>query len=382
MEPLKLVSSAKEHQAAAELCNRYLQSMVQLSEAQAHTLNQYVLNTACDPDRAACGDSEFDSLEIAWWVGALHSSAEPEETTPFTKELIYPDRFARTYASGQELAQSEKHAALEFLKTDDKKTAHRLAQFFVWQRYLFSFLNLNQDIPCSPVVDASEPAIDTLRTRLRTELKNPSHGDAMTAIARELIRGAFGSVGCDNRFRRRFPKKRNGMALSDVLESDIESPEEKVFLNRQVALHPSREGDWEKMIPRVQENWLLSMFIHRFNQDMPMTKHPLSFRDNYLLHWIDIGTRAGDIRWKKRTTLGHQRTRPIIVNLGDNAWCIFDRQTKETLCRTSDVVRVLVAWMYLVHTRYNERLENGVLSPRFELHFAAVGDAAPMDLVE
>lgn len=352
--------------------------MTPLSPEEQHTLQQYILNTAADPLRGACGAAEFDSLELAWCVSTLVTpNAEAKESTPFTPDMVHPDLFAKTYTTPNEVAENEKYAAMQMLKGDDLRLAHKMAQFFVWQRYLNSFLNLNHETPCPPVLEPSDPSIALLRTRLMTELKQPSHGDGMITIARQLIRGCFGTVACENQFRRRFPAKRNGMALSDVLEADLESPQAKVDLNRQVALHPSRDGEWDQMCPRVRENWLLTMFVHRFNQDMPMTNHPLSFRDSYLLHWIDIGSPAGDSKLKRRTQLGHQRARPLVVHLGDEAWCLYDRQTKETLCRTSDVVRVLAAWLSLVFSRYEGRLENGVDTPRFDLYFAS-NEAPPV----
>lgn len=354
--------------------------MTPLTLEEQHTLQQYILNTATDPMRGACGAAEFDSLELAWCVSTLvTTNAEAKESTPFTPELVHPDRFAKTYTSPLEVAQNEKYAAMQMLQGDDVRLAHKMAQFFVWQRYLSSFLNLDHGTPCPVVLEKSDPSIALLRTRLMTELKQPSHGDGMITIARQLMRGCFGTVGCENQFRRRFPAKRNGMALSDVLQVDLESPQAKVDLNRQVALHPSRDGEWDQMCPRVRENWLLTMFIHRFNQDMPMTNHPLSFRDSYLLHWIDIGSPEGDTKLKRRTQLGHQRARPLVVHLGDEAWCLYDRQTRETLCRTSDVVRVLAAWLSLIFARYEGRLENGVDTPRFDLYFARDDVEAPVE---
>jgi hypothetical protein len=372
MEPIRTATDARDQQKVAQLCSNYFETMQRLTPLQVHTIRDHVLRTAMDIRRAPMGAAEFDSLEIAWVVLAMHSEEPLEEEKapePLGAEWLRPDQFALTFVSPAEMLKQEYHTAVAILSGEDMELLHQATRGFVWYRYLTQYVDLDRTLPCEKLLESQDDAVGILRQRLQQELGMPVHGEGLFDIAMPLIRGAFGWVGCVNAFRRRQPKQRDNMSLSDALQYDLRAHvDEIVTLNEQSQLRPSIADHWQRMIPRVQENWYLSMFMYRFNQDSTVALNKLEFRHHYLVHWSDIGTVEAEVRFRRRTLSGRP-ARPLLVHLGDQAWCVWDRRTRTTYCRTGDVVHALAAWTKLTWTDYGGTLENGARIPRFSMCF-------------
>jgi hypothetical protein len=340
-----------------------------LTEAEARRLQKYIVQTVvADDTHGVCGtQGKFDAIQVAWVVAAASAAAAASEAKEDAVYTLSPDAIRpHMFATLVVPPDCERSVALRAIREGvDVEVVRHAARFFVWRHYLRGFIEFEQGVaqPLPP----DDPGVSMLRRRLQEELAKSSHGDTFTALGRELLRGGFLSVAGANEFRRQFPARRDGMSMVDVLETDVKDAAQ---LNQQSLLRP--HADWDKMLPGVQDNWLLAMFMYRLGQDIPSTEVALDFRSHYLVHWMDIGSPEAEARFRRRRFMDRE-SRPLVVNLGEKAWCVLLRKGRrcETVCRTHDVVYALATWMFLCRTQYDNQLENGASVPLLDVLFLA-----------
>jgi hypothetical protein len=388
------IPRARQHAKAMEMVHEWNQDHNRLlPEAKVQVLADYIIDTACDPKRVCAPNCEFDSLELAWIAFVMNNpvyeseakaEAEdeklPEEYRPFLK----PDQFATTFETVEIFEQSERRVVGELLKQDEPRKLHEAAHLFIQFRTLGKILGqalFSEHADTLEGDDKYRLQCELLHKHLKEKEVPKTQGDSLYDTSMALLHASFGSIGVRGRYMRAHPSTAGTFVpLTKILEWDL-TGDEVAHMKPQTEMVHYEADQWRQMDSRVREQWLLMLFMYRFDQEVanlnPNITTRLPFRDTYLVHWGELGSVEAMVKLK-RTTNMHMKARPVLVHLGDKAWVVYDRAENTVRCRTQSVVKALVEWMAVVVLEYGGKLENGAWMPK--LGGVAFVVPEPMDI--